>query len=166
MNQIESEAAEMAGVEIDPEIEELVRKIEGMDDTLKIQGKVVGELTNRRSLIDDSGEAADAMTRAQQSLAAVAVYADEYIQHRVSRHAPRAGDRPPTHRISRRGKHRVQVCLGHLRAGRHTVSAVQVGQSGTEKHSRRRPRSGVIAGQTVGGRRGWTARHGSIPPPG
>ena len=62
MNQIESEAAEMAGVEIDPEIEELVRKIEGMDDTLKIQGKVVGELTNRRSLIDDSGEAADAMT--------------------------------------------------------------------------------------------------------
>lgn len=80
MNDIESEAAEMAGVEIDPEIDELVREIESMDETLKNQGKAVGELTNKRSLIDASGEAADAMTRAQQSLAAVARYGEEYVQ--------------------------------------------------------------------------------------
>ncbi|MEX2253677.1 MAG: hypothetical protein WD649_05940, partial [Thermoleophilaceae bacterium] len=48
VSQIESEAAEMAGVEIEPEIDELVREIESMDETLKIQGKVVGELTNER----------------------------------------------------------------------------------------------------------------------
>jgi uncharacterized protein YhaN len=80
VRQIESEAAEMEGVEIDPEIDELVREIEGMDEKLKVQGEVVGELTNKRSLIDASEKAADAMTDAQQSLAAVATYGEEYVQ--------------------------------------------------------------------------------------
>ncbi len=80
ISQIESEAAEMDGVEIDPEIEELDQDIERMDDTLKSQGKLVGELTKGRSLIGASGEAADHMTRAQHSLAAVVTYADEYVR--------------------------------------------------------------------------------------
>ena len=80
VSQIESEAAEMVGIEIDPEIDELVRETESMDEMLKIQGKVVGELTNERSLVDASGRAADAMTSAQQSLTAVATYGEEYVQ--------------------------------------------------------------------------------------
>jgi uncharacterized protein YhaN len=80
VSEVESEAAEMDSVEIEPEIDELVREIESTDETLKIQGKVVGELTNKRSLIGTSGEAADAMTRAQQSMTAVAMYGEEYVQ--------------------------------------------------------------------------------------
>lgn len=80
VSQIEDEAAEVAGIEIDPEIDDLIREIEPMDETLKTQGKLVGELDTKRSLIDASGEAADAMARAQQSLAAVAMYGEEYVQ--------------------------------------------------------------------------------------
>lgn len=67
---------------------QLVREIDGMDETLKTQGKVVGELTNKRSVIDASGEAADAMTRAQLSLAAVATYAQDYVQVLLAKRLP------------------------------------------------------------------------------
>lgn len=80
MSEIENEAAELAGVEIEPEIAELLREIEGLDKALEIQANTVGKLTNARSLIDSSGAAADALSGAQQSLAAVASYGEEYVQ--------------------------------------------------------------------------------------
>ncbi len=80
VSEIEREAREIAGVEIEPEIDELTRKIETADETLKLQGNLVGELSNRRSLIGPSGEAADAIAAAQHSLAAVVTYAEEYVQ--------------------------------------------------------------------------------------
>lgn len=85
VREVESEAGELAGVEIEPEIDELTREIANIDETLKIQGKVLGELTNKRSMLDASGYAADAMGRAQLALAAVAGYGEEYVQVLLAR---------------------------------------------------------------------------------
>lgn len=80
VDRVETEADELADVEIDAEVEDLGGRIELLDDALRAEGVLVGELQTRRSLIDGSGKAADAMTRAQQSLATVASCAEEYVE--------------------------------------------------------------------------------------
>ena len=78
--QIEAEAAELDGVEIEPEIEHLEIELDVLDQSLKEKQIAVGELKNQRAQIDSSGAAADHMTRAQQSLAEVVDYAEEYVR--------------------------------------------------------------------------------------
>ena len=78
--QIEAEAAELEGVEIEPEVEQLDIELDILDQELKEKQTTVGELKNQRAQIDSSGAAADHMTRAQQSLAEVVDYAEEYIR--------------------------------------------------------------------------------------
>jgi uncharacterized protein YhaN len=78
--QIKAEAAELDGVEIEPEIEQLDIELEVLDQSLKEKQIAVGELKNQRAQIDSSGAAADQMTRAQQSLAEVVDHAEEYVR--------------------------------------------------------------------------------------
>lgn len=78
--QIEAEAAELDGVEIEPEIEQLDIELGVLDQSLKAKQIAVGELKNQRAQIDSSGAAADQMTRAQQSLAEVVDHAEEYVR--------------------------------------------------------------------------------------
>ncbi|MCP3975338.1 MAG: AAA family ATPase [bacterium] len=85
LNQIEAEAAELVDVEIEPEVQQLDLELEVFDEQIKEKQTKVGELTNQRSLIDSSGEAADLMTQAQQSLASVLDYADDYVQTLLAR---------------------------------------------------------------------------------
>lgn len=80
LSEVEEDASGLAGSEIDPEIEELDREIEALDAKIKDQGRAVGELENRRSLVDTAGRAAEAMARAQRSLTDVARHAEEYVQ--------------------------------------------------------------------------------------
>jgi uncharacterized protein YhaN len=80
VDRVETEADQLAGVELDSEVEDLGRRLELLDEALRTEGARVGELQTRRSLIDGSGKAADAMTKAQQSLAIVASCAEEYVQ--------------------------------------------------------------------------------------
>jgi uncharacterized protein YhaN len=80
VDRVETGADALAKVEIDAEVEDLGRKIELLDEALRTEGALVGELQTRRSLIDGSGKAADAMTKAQQSLATVASCAEEYVE--------------------------------------------------------------------------------------
>ncbi|MCP4962412.1 MAG: AAA family ATPase [Actinomycetia bacterium] len=77
---IEAEAAELDGVEIEPEIEQLDIELEVLDRSLEQKQIAVGELKNQRAQIDSSGAAADQMTRAQQSLAEVVDHAEEYVR--------------------------------------------------------------------------------------
>jgi uncharacterized protein YhaN len=51
-----------------------------LDQELKQKQIAVGELKNQRAQIDSSGAAADQMVRAQQSLAEVVDYAEEYVR--------------------------------------------------------------------------------------
>ena len=85
LNQIEVEAAQLADVEIEPEIQQLDLEIEVFDERIKEKQTKVGELRNQRSLIDSSSEAADLMTQAQQSLASVVDHAEEYVQILLAR---------------------------------------------------------------------------------
>ena len=78
--QIEAEAAELDGVEILPEIEQLDIELDVLDQSLKEKQIAVGELKNQRAQIDSCGAAADQMTLAQQSLAEVVDYAEEYVR--------------------------------------------------------------------------------------
>ncbi len=80
VTQIEAEAAELDGVEIEPEIEQLDIELGVIDQSLKERQINVGELKNQRAQIDSSGAAANQMTRAQQSLAEVVDYAEEYVR--------------------------------------------------------------------------------------
>ena len=80
ITQIQAEAAELDGVEIKPEIEQLDLELDVLDQTLKEKQTAVGELKNQRAQIDSSGAAADQMTRAQQSLAEVVDHAEEYVR--------------------------------------------------------------------------------------
>jgi len=80
VTQIEAEAAELDGVEIEPEIEQLEIDLDVLDQSLKEKQIAVGELKNQRAQIDSSGAAADQMTRAQQSLAEVVDHAEEYVR--------------------------------------------------------------------------------------
>ncbi|MBK7322590.1 MAG: AAA family ATPase [Candidatus Microthrix sp.] len=78
--QVEADAAELDGVEIEPEIEQLDIELGVLDQELKQKQIAVGELKNQRAQIDSSGAAADQMVRAQQSLAEVVDYAEEYVR--------------------------------------------------------------------------------------
>ena len=78
--QIETEAAKLDGVEIEPEIEQLDIDLNRLDQALKEKQTAVGELKNQRAQIDSSDAAADQMTRAQQSLAEVVDHAEEYVR--------------------------------------------------------------------------------------
>lgn len=85
LDEIEAEAQALADSEIEPEIQEIDLELEDFDHRLKEKQTRVGELTHERSLIDSSGEAADLMTEAQQALASVIDYADEYVQTVLAR---------------------------------------------------------------------------------
>ena len=85
LDEIETEAEALADSEIEPEIQEIDLELEDLDLRLKEKQTRVGELTHERSLIDSSGEAADLMTEAQQALASVIDYADEYVQTVLAR---------------------------------------------------------------------------------
>jgi uncharacterized protein YhaN len=86
MEQIEADAAGYADVELEPEIEEVERQLEDVDEELRDEATAFGELKHERSQIEASGDAADQMTLAQQSLASVVDHADEYVQTVLARH--------------------------------------------------------------------------------
>ena len=86
VSQIEDEAAELDGIEIAPEIEQLDIQLEILDQTLKEKQTVVGKLQSQRAQIDSSGAAADQMTLAQQSLAEVVDHAEEYVRTVLAKH--------------------------------------------------------------------------------
>ncbi len=85
LNQIKAEAGELADVEIEPEVQQLDLEIEVCEAQIKEKQTNIGELTNQRSLIGSSGKAADLTTQAQQCLASVVDYADDYVQTLLAR---------------------------------------------------------------------------------
>jgi uncharacterized protein YhaN len=85
LDEVEAEADALADSEIEPEIQEIDLELDDLDQRLKEKQTRVGELIHERSLIDSSGEAADLMAVAQQALASVTDYADEYVQTVLAR---------------------------------------------------------------------------------
>jgi uncharacterized protein YhaN len=79
LEDVEAETDEFVGVQVDVEIDEISQELEVLDAKLAHNGELVGELQTKRCLIDGSAGAADAMGRAQGSLARVASSAEEYV---------------------------------------------------------------------------------------
>jgi len=80
IEQIKTDAGLLEGVEIEPELQQIDTELLQLDESLKHKQITLGELQNQRAQIDSSGAAADQMTQAQQSLAEVVDYAEEYVR--------------------------------------------------------------------------------------
>jgi len=80
IEQIKADASELEGVEIEPELQQIDTELLQLDESLKNKQITLGELQNQRAQIDTSGAAADQIDKAQQSLAQVGEYAEEYVR--------------------------------------------------------------------------------------
>jgi len=75
----EAEAREFDGIEIEIEIEDASRQLEALDRTLAEQAESVGDIRSRIAQMLPLQTAADSTTAAQESLALVADYGDEFV---------------------------------------------------------------------------------------
>jgi uncharacterized protein YhaN len=74
------EVAATGDQEIDPLLGTLAIELEDVNARFETESARVGELTNRRAQITASGDAAEAMEQAQQTLAVLADAAEQYVQ--------------------------------------------------------------------------------------
>lgn len=131
VDQITAEAADLDGVAIEPEIEQLDLQLEVIDESIKEQQTDIGALKNERARLDSSGAAADRMTQAQQSLAEVVDRAEEYVRTVLAKRL--LEEQVARYRDEHQGPllHRARELFADLTLGRYTGLDTDTDDKGT-----------------------------------